>query len=92
MGMGQEVNHGNRRALVAATRNVRELTAEWCAFVLVTCHSPGIGAAELGAYVADGIFGHCGQPPATGELFLATAEGGSCPVVVLGGGRRSVWR
>jgi 23S rRNA (cytosine1962-C5)-methyltransferase len=56
-----------------------ELTAERRAFVLVTCHSPGIGAAELGAYVADGIFGHCGQPPATGELFLATADGRKLP-------------
>lgn len=52
-----------------------ELTRERRAFVLVTCHSPGIGPAELGAYLADGVFGHCGQPPATGELFLATADG-----------------
>jgi 23S rRNA (cytosine1962-C5)-methyltransferase len=56
-----------------------ELTVEHRAFVLVTCHSPEIGVAELGAYVADGIFGHCGQPPATGELFLATAEGRKLP-------------
>ncbi len=47
--------------------------------MLVTCHSSGIGSAELGAYVADGIFGHCGQPPATGELFLKTADGRKLP-------------
>lgn len=52
-----------------------ELTREQRAFVLVSCHSPGIGPAELGAYLADGVFGHCGQPPATGELFLKTADG-----------------
>jgi 23S rRNA (cytosine1962-C5)-methyltransferase len=56
-----------------------QLTAERRAFILVTCHSPGIGPAELGAYVADGIFGHCGQPPATGELDLATADGRKLP-------------
>jgi 23S rRNA (cytosine1962-C5)-methyltransferase len=52
-----------------------ELTAESRAFILVSCHSPGIGPAELAAYLADGIFGHCGQPPAAGELFLQTGDG-----------------
>jgi 23S rRNA (cytosine1962-C5)-methyltransferase len=52
-----------------------QLTAENRAFVLVTCHSPGIGPAELSAYLSEGIFGHCGQPPKTGELFLETADG-----------------
>jgi 23S rRNA (cytosine1962-C5)-methyltransferase len=56
-----------------------ELTAENRAFVLVTCHSPGIGASELSAYFAEGIIGHCGQPPATGELFLQTADGRKLP-------------
>ena len=56
-----------------------ELTAESRAFVLVTCHSPGIGPAELAAYLAEGIFGHCGQPPVAGELFLETADGRQLP-------------
>lgn len=56
-----------------------KLTAKRRAFVLVTCHSPGIGPAELGAYLADGVFGHCGQPPATGELRLKTADGRRLP-------------
>ena len=56
-----------------------ELTAESRAFVLVTCHSPGIGPAELAAYLAEGIFGHCGQPPKAGELFLETAAGRRLP-------------
>ena len=52
-----------------------ELTADSRAFVLVSCHSPGIGPAELAAYLAEGIFGHCGQPPAAGELAFKTSDG-----------------
>ena len=56
-----------------------ELTDRQPAFVLATCHTPQIGMAELGAYVADGIFGECGQPPATGKLMLTTADGRTLP-------------
>ena len=56
-----------------------ELTEGQRKFVLVTCHSPGIGPGELSAYLADGIFGHCGQPPATGDLFIQTADGRRLP-------------
>lgn len=59
-----------------------ELTDESRAFILLTCHSPGIGPAELSAYLAEGIFGHCGQPPATGDLFLETAAGRRLPAGV----------
>ncbi|MGD9632206.1 MAG: class I SAM-dependent methyltransferase [Pirellulales bacterium] len=52
-----------------------ELTAESRAFVLVSCHSPGIGPAELSAYLSEGIFGHCGAPPQAGELALSTNDG-----------------
>jgi 23S rRNA (cytosine1962-C5)-methyltransferase len=52
-----------------------ELTAENRAFVLVSCHSPGIGPPELAAYLAEGIFGNCSQPPDAGELSLNTADG-----------------
>ena len=48
-------------------------------FVLLTCHSPGIGPAELSAYLSEGIFGACGQPPKTGELYLETADGRRLP-------------
>jgi hypothetical protein len=33
----------------------------------------------LAAYLAEGIFGHCGQPAATGELHLETADGRRLP-------------
>jgi 23S rRNA (cytosine1962-C5)-methyltransferase len=60
----------------------RELTSENRTFVLVSCHSPGIGPAELSAYLSEGIFGHCGQPPATGELALETSDGRKLPAGV----------
>lgn len=59
-----------------------ELTAESRAFVLVSCHSPGIGQAELAAYLSEGIFGHCGQPPAAGELALEISDGRKLPAGV----------
>jgi 23S rRNA (cytosine1962-C5)-methyltransferase len=65
--------------LLPLLRLCGELTSESRAFVLVTCHSPGIGPAELAAYLSEGIFGNCGQPPATGELSLQTADGRRLP-------------
>jgi len=59
-----------------------ELTAENRAFVLVSCHSPGIGPAELAAYLSEGIFGNCSQPPAAGELSLQTSDGRTLPAGV----------
>jgi 23S rRNA (cytosine1962-C5)-methyltransferase len=61
--------------LLPLLRLCGELTAENRAFVLVTCHTSGIGPTELAAYLAEGIFGHCGQPPRAGELLLPTADG-----------------
>lgn len=51
---------------------VRQLTEEDRRFVVATCHTPGVGPAEMAAYLADGLFGHCGQPPASGTLYLET--------------------
>ncbi|MEM8865004.1 MAG: hypothetical protein AAGF31_05605, partial [Planctomycetota bacterium] len=51
-----------------------QLTQRSPTFLLATCHTPGIGPAELSAYLSDGIVGHCGQPPASGRLWLATAD------------------
>jgi 23S rRNA (cytosine1962-C5)-methyltransferase len=44
-------------------------------FFLATCHTPGVGPAELSAYLSDAIVGHCGQPPTSGRLWLATPAG-----------------
>lgn len=56
-----------------------ELLAERRQFVLLTCHTPGIGQAELSAYMADGIFGHCGAGGSTAELSLRTADERNLP-------------
>lgn len=56
-----------------------KLTQAKRSFVLCTCHSPGIGQAELSAYLADGIFGHCGQQANSGKLHLQTADGRKLP-------------
>ena len=60
-------------------RMCAELTSESRAFVLMTTHTPGIGQAELAAYVAQGFFGSCSQPPETGELLLANSDGRRLP-------------
>jgi 23S rRNA (cytosine1962-C5)-methyltransferase len=70
------------RDLLPLLELCRELTGEQRVFVLVTCHSPGIGPAELAAYLSEGIFGHCGEPPAADELALQTADGRRLPAGV----------
>lgn len=64
-----------KRDLLPLLRMCGELVERQPKFVLLTCHTPGIGPAELAAYLADGMFGGCSQPPRTGELFLETAAG-----------------
>jgi 23S rRNA (cytosine1962-C5)-methyltransferase len=61
--------------LLSLLKLCRQLMVENPEFVLVTAHTPGIGPSELSAYLAEGIFGHCGQPSESGELFLRTAWG-----------------
>jgi 23S rRNA (cytosine1962-C5)-methyltransferase len=63
-----------KRDLLPLLELCQELTAGQLRFALCTCHTPGIGAAELSAYLSEGLFGHCGQPPQTGTLFLETAN------------------
>jgi 23S rRNA (cytosine1962-C5)-methyltransferase len=60
-------------------RSCGELTAQNRGFVIVTCHSPGIGPPELAAYLAEGIFGGCSQPPQADELFLQASNGRRLP-------------
>lgn len=74
--------HGPKGESWRLERNLPELL-ELCAelveraprFFLATCHTPGVGPAELSAYLSDAIVGHCGQPPASGRLWLTTPEG-----------------
>ena len=64
-----------KRDLLPLLNLCRELTAGRPKFVLLTCHTPGMGAAELSAYLSDGLFGHCGQPPQSGTLYLKSSGG-----------------
>jgi 23S rRNA (cytosine1962-C5)-methyltransferase len=68
-----------KRDLLPLLEACGELVERRPKFVLLTCHTPGIGPAELAAYLADGVFGHCGQPPRAGELALETSDGHRLP-------------
>jgi 23S rRNA (cytosine1962-C5)-methyltransferase len=68
-----------KRDLLPLLELCSELTERRPTFVLLTCHTPGLGPAELSAYLSEGIFGSCGQPPRSGELYLETADGRRLP-------------
>ena len=68
-----------RRDLLPLLELSGQLTAESRVFILCTCHTPDIGPAELSAYLSDGIFGHCGQPPQTGTLYITAATNQRLP-------------
>jgi 23S rRNA (cytosine1962-C5)-methyltransferase len=68
-----------QRGLLPLLELCGQLTSDYRAFVLVTCHTPSIGPAELNAYLADGIFGHCGMPARTETLNLESADGRQLP-------------
>lgn len=63
------------RDLPALLELCAELVDRSPVFFLATCHTPGVGPAELAAYLSDAVVGHCGQPPADGHLWLKTAGG-----------------
>ena len=54
---------------------IGELTARQPVFLLATCHTPGVGPAELSAYLSDGVFGSCSAPPTGSRLWLHAADG-----------------
>lgn len=68
-----------KRDLLPLLELCKALTGGRLKFALCTCHTPGLGGAELSAYMSDGLFGHCGQPPQTGTLYLQTSEGRKLP-------------
>lgn len=63
------------RDFLPLLRICRDLVQGKPAFVLATCHSPGIGPAELAAYLSDGMFGGCAQAPTSGVMQLASRDG-----------------
>jgi 23S rRNA (cytosine1962-C5)-methyltransferase len=60
-----------------------QLTKSRRAFILLSCHSPGFGPAELEAALADAIFGHCQGGVVARSLSLVSADGNelSCGAV-----------
>ena len=50
------------------------LTAGRRAFILMTCHSPGYGPAELEACLADAVLGTCSAGARASTLDLQTAD------------------
>ncbi len=61
-----------------------ELTSASRAFFLLTCHSPGIGPAELEAMLADSVFGHCQAGVTATPLSIPSACGHQLPSGVVG--------
>jgi len=56
-----------------------QLTEGRRAFILLSCHSPGFGPAELEALLADAIFGHCQGGVVARPLSLRSADGSDLP-------------
>ena len=72
-----------RKDLQPLLRACAPLTSSRRAFLLLTCHSPGYGPAELSACLADAIFGHCGAGVIARTLQLSTADGRRLPSGVM---------
>ncbi len=56
-----------------------QLTKSRRAFILLSCHSPGFGPAELEAVLSDAIFGHCQGGVIAGPLSLVSVDGSKLP-------------
>lgn len=56
-------------------QNCATLLANHARFILLTCHSPGFGPAELSASVTDAFFGSCQAPVVTNRLTIPCQDG-----------------
>jgi 23S rRNA (cytosine1962-C5)-methyltransferase len=56
-----------------------KLTAERRAFMLLSCHSPGYGPAELQASLADAVFGHCQSDATAARMNITASDGRKLP-------------
>ncbi len=63
------------RDLMPLLEACAELTSKSRAFLLLTCHSPGYGAAELSACLEDTFFGHCQTGAQAKRLAIPSADG-----------------
>ncbi len=56
-------------------RTTKALTRQRRAFILLTCHAPGVGPPELEAMLAEHLFGHCHGGVLANRLFLQNSTG-----------------
>lgn len=61
--------------LMPLLADCRRLLSDRPAFVLLTCHSPGYGPAELGACLQETLFGRCSHQVDARPLTISTADG-----------------
>jgi 23S rRNA (cytosine1962-C5)-methyltransferase len=78
--------HGPRGEVWKLTEHLQQLlekcaqlTSRRRAFLLLTCHTPGYGPAELEAMVSQAFFGQCESGVQAGRLWLKTADGRRLP-------------
>jgi 23S rRNA (cytosine1962-C5)-methyltransferase len=64
-----------RKHLMPLLRACAVLTLPRPKFVLLTCHTPGFGPAQLQAYLSDAFFGDCQAGPTAKTLYLRTDDG-----------------
>lgn len=67
------------RDLIPLLEDCARLTSVTRTFVLLTCHSTGVDAADIEASLADAIFGSCQAGARAEQLYLKTADGRKLP-------------
>lgn len=63
------------RDLFPLLRACKQLLTDRPAFFLITCHSPGFGAAETGAMLQETLFGRCSASVRARSLHLTSRDG-----------------
>ncbi len=63
------------RDLIRLLRNCKKLLTDSPEFMLLTCHSPGYGPAELQATFCDAVFGTCSTQVTAMPLSISTNDG-----------------
>jgi 23S rRNA (cytosine1962-C5)-methyltransferase len=78
--------HGSRGEVWRLTRHLprllelcAKLTSENRAFVLLTCHTPDVSAADLEAYLSEAMFGRCGAGVRARPLEIISTTGRRLP-------------
>lgn len=65
--------------LPALLADCATLTSQQRAAILITCHTPTLGPAELESLVSDTLFGHCQSGASSRSLHITSADGRFMP-------------